>query len=200
MLNVINAFIKIYWSNDFEYIQVNQEYAKDLEDLEMLPIDPSIFTEGLPDIMIVQDNIFMKAEYQKVLSDIIRNPKIFDPKMLALNYPSISSKNFKILNHRLIQGGILALNKIEDLEDNNNKKEKGKKEESYFGLNLKLPWLNLVLNRLQLFVQEPTDWDSIDTDDSEYQNLLMKLILIRLNKIYIPAAKKENISINSLLD
>jgi hypothetical protein len=28
----------------------------------------------------------------------------------------------------------------------------------------------------------------------------MKLILIRLNKIYIPAAKKENISINSLLD
>jgi hypothetical protein len=110
-----------------------------LEDLEMLPIDPSIFTEGLPDIMIVQDNIFMKAEYQKVLSDIIRNPKIFDPKMLALNYPSISSKNFKILNHRLIQGGILALNKIEDLEDNNNKKEKGKKEESYFGLNLKLP-------------------------------------------------------------
>lgn len=194
MMKVVNAMIKVYGTNDFDYIQVNEEYATDVEDLEMLPIDPEVFKEWLPDLIIVSDNVFMKEPYQKILSEIIRKPKVYDIKKLSLDYPSISSKDLKLITHKLTQAWILAVNSIWDWEE-----EGKKKKEEYFWLNLKLPWIKSVFTYLGQLIENPNDWDNFDTSKEDYQNLIMKLLLIRLNKMFIPSARTLNINISNFL-
>lgn len=187
MLDLVNGLIKTYGTNDFDYIQVNEEYAKSIDDLEMSPIDPSIFTDKLPDIIIVSDSIFMKSDYQKLLSEIIRNPAQWDDKQVALNYPSILPKTLKLLRHQLYTSKILAVNVIvPDEEEGEEKKKQGKKEEGDFGLNLKLPGLSTIMNELGYNIDEPRSWD---TEDTRYQNYMMKLLLLRLNKNFVPGAR-----------
>lgn len=188
MITAVNGFTKTYGTNDFDYIQVNEDYAKSMDDLEIAPIDPELFMENMPDILIVSDSVFMKSEYQKLISHLIRNPVSWDIKEIGLSFPSMAAKNLKVVTHQLTSAKILGMNiNEEDEKDKNN---------GDFGLNLKLPGLGIICKEHWEFIESPREWN---TESPAFQADLMKLILLRLNKMYIPKAKGLSSDISEYL-
>lgn len=194
MLDIINWFIIAYWKNNFEYIKVNDEYAKNAEDLEPVSIAYEDYKDWLPDLVIVKDNIFLQPKYQKLLSQLIREPFNWDDKTIKLRYPSI--KDLAIIKQQFIDAGILAINYPEDEEDKDTQDEK-KKKEWYLGLNLKLKWLEEVLAKVWFIKNDKSSWDTKYND--KYQSYMMKLCLIHLNREYNPAWRKLSLDINEYI-
>lgn len=182
MLDLINWFIITYWKNSFDYISVNESYAKSSEDLEPLPISYTMYKDGLPDLVIVKDSIFQSVPYQKLLSEIIRNPFTWDDKTVQLRYPSIKSADFKVIKQRLLDSWVLWLNSQiwEDGEPDTSKPW-------YLWLNLNLKGLDIVLSHPNVWFTRDQK-DTWDPSNPYYQSYMMKLVLVALNKTYIEAA------------
>lgn len=198
MLDIVNGFIIAYWKNTFEYIKVNEEYAKNAEDLEPTPIAYEDFKDWLPNMLIVKDNIFLQPKYQKLLSQLIREPFSWDDKAIKLRYPSI--KDFSVIKQQLMDTWILAVNYPEDEEDENTqdeKKKKDKEKEGYLGLNLRLKWLEEVLVKVGFIKNDRGSWDA--KYNEKYQSYMMKLCLLHLNKEYNVVAKKLSLDINEYI-
>jgi len=189
LLDIINWFITAYWKNSFDYITVNEEYAKNSEDLEPQPISYEDYKDWLPDIVTVKDNVFLLKKYQKLLTQLITEPFFWDEKTIKLRYPSIS-KDLKIIQQQFTDVWILSFNTPES-----SKEDDSKKNEWYFWLNLKLKGLSKVLSKVNFIPWEKETWDSKYNED--YQVLMMKLLLIHLNKYYIPAWKKLSLDIDN---
>lgn len=194
MLDIINWFLTAYWKNDFEYIKVNDEYAKNSEDLEPQPIVYDDYKDWLPNLIIVKDNIFLQPKYQKMLSQLIREPFSWDDKTIKLRYPSIPTKDFSIIKQQFMDVWLLWFNKPEDEKW----KEDSKKEnEWYLGLNLKLRWLEEILVKVWFIKNDRGSWDA--KFNEEYQVYMMKLMLIYLNKFYNPVGKTLKLDINEYI-
>ena len=174
MLDLLNGIVTTYWKNKFEYIKVNEDYAQNEEDLEPSPIPYEDFKVGLPNLIIVKNNVFLKDKYTKLLTEIIKNPFFWDDKVLALRFGSIK-KDLKSIKQKLIDSRILAMNKV-DWSD-----------KEYLGLNLKLKGINYIYDKYGI---DPNNRESWDTDNYDYQIDMMKLCLIHLNKTYNAAARK----------
>lgn len=202
MLDLINGIITVYWGNKFEYIAVNDDYAKSSQDLEPLPIPYDSYKDGLPDVIIVKDNVFLQTKYQKLLSQLIREPFNWDDKVIKLRYPSI--KDLPVIKQQFMDVWLLSMNSLnsetweESLwdwtweEETTKKKKKQEWEEQYLGLNLKLKGLESVLISAWFTKEMRETWDTRFNDI--YLNGMMRLCLLHLNKYYNPAASKLSIS------
>ena len=51
-------------------------------------------------MLIVKDNIFLQPKYQKLLSQLIREPFSWDDKAIKLRYPSI--RDFSVIKQQLM--------------------------------------------------------------------------------------------------
>lgn len=198
MLDIVNWFVTAYGKNNFEYIKVNEDYAKNSEDLEPIPIQYEDYKDKLPNLIIVKDNIFLQSKYQKLLSQLIREPFNWDDKSITLRYPSI--KDLKILKQQLMDTWILSINYPDDEDEDENTDEKKKKEkekEGYLGLNLRLRWLEEILVKVWFIKNDRKSWDTKYND--KYQSYMMKLCLLHLNKAYNPGAKWLSLDINEYI-
>lgn len=189
MLDLVNAFITAYWQWNVEYQEsVSEEYARSSEDLEPQPISYDIWKVGLPPLLTVRDSIFCKPEWQKLLSEVIRSPFLWDDKVIQLRYPSIKSADLKSMRQRLVDVWILGNN--EQLGDDG---EPIEGSEGYFWLNLKMKWLEEVLIRCWFTKDLKDTWD---LDSLDYQDCMMKLCIIHLNRYYIAWASNISYSIS----